>query len=169
MRCALLRMLLTALLVLTSMRLAEAEPSPPPQLQEEVWGLPFELPTLAYVVHPAGNGPFPLVVMNHGVSLDAKQRSFFPLVEFRDAAFWFARQGYMVVAPVGPGYGGGGFDVPERGQITEAFPWNEAPRYMVRDHDRIYGTVVTCRCAPWASGTSLLHGPHPGRTALLNG
>ena len=30
-------------------------------------------------------------------------------------------------------------------QITEAFPWNEAPRYMVRDHDRIYGTVVTCR------------------------
>ena len=121
MRCALLRMLLTAFLVLTSMRLAEAEPSLPPQLQEEVWGLPFELPTLAYVVHPAGNGPFPLVVMNHGVSLDAKQRSFFPLVEFRDAAFWFARQGYMVVAPVGPGYGGGGFDVPERGLFGPFF------------------------------------------------
>src|SRR5712664_1634542 len=28
-------------------------------------------------------------------------------------------------------------------QITEAFPWNEAPRYMIRDRDRIYGTVVT--------------------------
>ncbi len=53
--------------------------------------------------------------MNHGVSLNAKERSFFPLVEFRDTAFWFARQGYLVVAPVGPGYGGGGFDVPERG------------------------------------------------------
>src|SRR5215831_12034750 len=121
MRCALLRMLLTALLVLTSMRLAEAEPSPPPQLQEEVWGLPFELPTLAYVVHRVGSGPFPLVVMNHGVSLNAKERSFFPLVEFRDAAFWFARQGYMVVAPVGPGYGGGGFDVPERGLFGPFF------------------------------------------------
>src|SRR5947209_3757891 len=24
-------------------------------------------------------------------------------------------------------------------QITEAFPWNEAPRYMIRDRDRIYG------------------------------
>ena len=80
-------------------------------MQEEVWGLPVELPTFAYVVHTVGNGPFPLVVMNHGVSLDAKQRSFFPLVEFRGAAFWFARQGYMVVAPVAPGYGGGGFDV----------------------------------------------------------
>jgi hypothetical protein len=100
MRSALLRTWLTALLVLTGMPLVAAEPSSPPQLQEEVWGLPFELPTLAYVVHRVGSGPFPLVVMNHGVSLNAKERSFFPLVEFRDAAFWFARQGYMVVAPV---------------------------------------------------------------------
>ena len=50
-------------------------------------------------------------------------------------------------------------------QITEAFPWNEAPRYMVRDHDRIYGTVVACRlramgirdkpiapASPWQNG-----------------
>jgi transposase InsO family protein len=30
-------------------------------------------------------------------------------------------------------------------QITEAFPWNEAPRYMIRDRDRIYGSVVRRR------------------------
>ena len=30
-------------------------------------------------------------------------------------------------------------------QITEAFPWDMAPRYMIRDRDRIYGTVVTRR------------------------
>ena len=30
-------------------------------------------------------------------------------------------------------------------QITEAFPWNEAPRYMIRDQDCIYGAVVTRR------------------------
>jgi transposase InsO family protein len=30
-------------------------------------------------------------------------------------------------------------------QIAEAFPWNEAPRYMIRDPDRIYGAVVTRR------------------------
>ena len=29
-------------------------------------------------------------------------------------------------------------------QITEAFPWN-APRYMIRDRDCIYGAVVTRR------------------------
>ena len=30
-------------------------------------------------------------------------------------------------------------------QLTEAFPWNEAPRYLLRDRDRIYGTIVTRR------------------------
>ena len=27
----------------------------------------------------------------------------------------------------------------------EAFPWNDTPRYLIRDRDRIYGTVVTRR------------------------
>jgi len=30
-------------------------------------------------------------------------------------------------------------------QITEAFPWNVAPRYMIRDQDAIYGPAVTRR------------------------
>ena len=30
-------------------------------------------------------------------------------------------------------------------QITEAFPWNEAPRYIIWDRDYIYGAVVTGR------------------------
>jgi len=30
-------------------------------------------------------------------------------------------------------------------QITEAFPWNEAPRYLIRDRDGVYGTLVTRR------------------------
>jgi len=50
-------------------------------------------------------------------------------------------------------------------QITEAFPWNEAPRYLIRDRDRIYGTVVSRRmramgirdkptapASPWQNG-----------------
>jgi transposase InsO family protein len=30
-------------------------------------------------------------------------------------------------------------------QITEAFPWNEAPRYLARDRDQIYGSVIKRR------------------------
>jgi hypothetical protein len=55
-------------------------------IQEEVWAIPVILPTIAYVVRPVGKGPFPLVVMNHGVSMNQRERGFFPLVEFRDAA-----------------------------------------------------------------------------------
>jgi dienelactone hydrolase len=84
-------------------------------MQEEVWAIPVTLPTIAYGVRPVGAGPFPLVVMNHGVSLNPRERGFFPLVEFRDAAMWFARRGYMVVAPSGSGYGAAALDEPERG------------------------------------------------------
>src|SRR5437879_1572333 len=50
-------------------------------------------------------------------------------------------------------------------QITEAFPWDGAPAYMIRDRDRIYGAVVTRRlramgirdkptapASPWQNG-----------------
>src|ERR1700752_3906174 len=52
-------------------------------------------------------------------------------------------------------------------QITEAFPWDEAPRYLIRDSDRIYGAVVTRRlramgirdkptapASPWQNGVA---------------
>ena len=85
------------------------------RIQEEIWALPLPLPMFAYVVRPVGDGPFPLVIMNHGVALGVTERSFFPLVEFRDAAKWFARRGSLVVAPVGTGYGASAIDIPERG------------------------------------------------------
>jgi len=50
-------------------------------------------------------------------------------------------------------------------QITEAFPWDGAPRYMIRGRDRIYGAIVTRRlramgirdkpiapASPWQNG-----------------
>ena len=86
-----------------------------PQLREEIWAIPSAVPMLAYVIRPTGEGPFPLLVINHGVSLDPKERSYFPVIEFRDAAIWFARQGYVVVAPVRPGYGATAIEIPERG------------------------------------------------------
>ena len=50
-------------------------------------------------------------------------------------------------------------------QITEAFPWDEAPRYLIRDQDGVYGAAVMCRlramgirdkpiapASPWQNG-----------------
>ena len=52
-------------------------------------------------------------------------------------------------------------------QITEAFPWDEAPRYLIRDRDRIFGAIVTRRlramcirdkptasASPWQNGVA---------------
>src|SRR5436309_11358436 len=113
-----LRSLVAALLLLfatliTPSRAEDQAASRP--IQEEIWALPLPLPMFAYVVRPVGAGPFPLAIMNHGVSLKPRDRSFFPLVEFRDAAQWFAKRGYLVVAPVGTGYGAAAIDIPERG------------------------------------------------------
>src|SRR5712664_124762 len=54
-------------------------------------------------------------------------------------------------------------------QMTEAFPWDDAPKYLIRD--RIASMVPSSHadCAPWASGTSLPHQPRLGRMALPNG
>ena len=40
-------------------------------------------------------------------------------------------------------------------QITEAFPWNEAPRYLIRDLDSIYGAIVTRRVRAISAHTGL--------------
>jgi dienelactone hydrolase len=119
MRHRLLKLLIVVAAVARA-SLAAAADDPPP-LQEEMWALPLPAPTIAYVVRPVGTGPFPLAIMNHGVALDPIQRSFFPPVEFRDAAMWFARRGYMVVAPAGPGYGAAALDIPEAGLFTMFF------------------------------------------------
>ena len=74
---------------------------------------------LAYLVRPVGDGPFPLVVMNHGISLDDNQRAMFPMVEYRDAAFWFARRGYVVISPIR--YGASGLDDKDQGLYGAVF------------------------------------------------
>ncbi len=36
-------------------------------------------------------------------------------------------------------------------QRTEAFPWDSAPRYVIRDRDSAYGALVRARIRPWRS------------------
>ena len=89
------------------------------RIQEEIWALPFPLPLLAYLIRPVGEGPFPLVIMNHGISLDAGQRTMFPTIEYRDAAYWFARRGYVVISPIR--YGATSLDDKDNGLYGAVF------------------------------------------------
>jgi hypothetical protein len=40
-------------------------------------------------------------------------------------------------------------------QITEAFPWNSAPKYLIRDNDRAFGIAMIGRSAIFPSALSL--------------
>jgi dienelactone hydrolase len=57
-----------------------------------------------HLFHPAGEGPFPLVVINHGTpvsSADARSQK----LGFTAASTWFAQQGYLVLVAQRPGFG----------------------------------------------------------------
>jgi dienelactone hydrolase len=97
------------------------EQTQPAQVREDLWAIPSIVPMLAYVIRPPGDGPNPLVVMNHGVALDPTERSYFPLIEFRQAALWFAQHGYVVAAPIRSGYGITGIEIAERGIFNVFF------------------------------------------------
>jgi dienelactone hydrolase len=91
----------------------------PAAVKEEIWALPFPLPMFGFVVRPAGDGPFPLVIMNHGISLGVQERSMFPAIEYLAAARWFASQGYVVMSPVR--YGATALDDKDQGLYGSVF------------------------------------------------
>ncbi len=53
-------------------------------------------------------------------------------------------------------------------QLTEAFPWNEAPHYLIRDRDQIYGAIVTRRIRAMGIRDKPIAPARPGRMALPN-
>ena len=54
-------------------------------------------------------------------------------------------------------------------QLTEAFPWNEAPHYLIRDRDCAYGAVVTSRLRAMGIRDKPTAPASPSRMALPNG
>jgi dienelactone hydrolase len=57
------------------------------------------------LVRPAGPGPFPLVVINHGTTQNAERRRLLKAPDFDAMAQWFARRGFAVAVPQRPGHG----------------------------------------------------------------
>ena len=55
------------------------------------------------------------------------------------------------------------------GQVTEAFPWSEAPRHLIRDRDRAFGSAYTRRIHAMGIRDHPLRRARPGRTAMSSG
>src|SRR5438067_4004250 len=67
----------------------------------------------ATVLRPDAQGPFGAVVLNHGVSASARERSRESSDLLINAAAVFARRGYVVVMPLRRGFGATGGDMAE--------------------------------------------------------
>jgi len=113
-----LPVLLKALLILCAASAAQAMPGPLTQSVTER-RIPMKLEAPGSVAHtelfateyrPAGSGPFPLVLINHGMPRNATER-LDVTGRYREQSLEFVRRGFVVINPVRRGYGktGGAF------------------------------------------------------------
>lgn len=118
MRTSGLAALIAALLLLGGANASDGpQNAPGPQGPEEgperhqVWLLPLpgeRLLMRAAVLRPPGDGPFPLVVINHGSNQSSFLRGTLTPSDYRIVAQWFLGRGFVVVLPVRPGHGATG-------------------------------------------------------------
>jgi dienelactone hydrolase len=151
--------------------------------RRQLWLVPSQdpaVPMQTTVFRPPGDGPFPLVLMNHGTTQDGVQRLYFPLLEFNDTALWFAKHGFAVAAPQRPGHGDtGGPYLEDVGQCQDpdfrsaglavAAADIEALSYMTtQSFIRSDGIVVVGQSAGGFGSMALASLNPPGVRAIIN-
>ena len=77
-------------------------------LRQQLWLVPSQdsgTPMRTAVFRPAGPGPFPLVIVNHGSIQNAQTRANLVQPVFLAASEFFVQRGYAVAVPQRPGHG----------------------------------------------------------------
>lgn len=88
----------------------QAGPQGPEQgaYRQQLWLVPSQDTSVLMrttVFRPKGEGPFPLVVINHGSVQNAEERKKFVQPVYASGAEFFVQRGYAVVVPQRPGHG----------------------------------------------------------------
>jgi len=76
--------------------------------RRQAWLIPSPQPGIlmrATLFRPAGTGPFPLAIINHGSVEDPDQRALARLPQFPELTAWLVGRGYAVLVPERPGHG----------------------------------------------------------------
>lgn len=146
---------------------AKAAPAPAPELSEELREFVERWPvTVAtrngtrhaaqiIVTHfrPAGDGPFPLAVLNHGRGPPAERAK---MGRFRFVAWvkYWVRRGFAVAVPTRVGYGETGQSLdPESSGRCQAADYRPAVTAMV---DQIAATVAAAAAKPWVDASRVV-------------
>lgn len=96
------------------------------ELRRQEWLIPAPAKGVlmqAVLFRPEGDGPFPLAIVNHGSSEDARDRKRQKLAEFPYLSAWLVARGYAVLLPQRPGHGATG------GTYLEGQGWCGSPDY----------------------------------------
>ncbi|MEA3195862.1 MAG: hypothetical protein QOD26_4195 [Betaproteobacteria bacterium] len=126
-----------------------------PRLVEEQVRIPsaagYEIATT--ILRPEGNGPFGVVVLNHGVSASARERARESSELLLGAASVFARRGYVVVMPLRRGFGATG------GSMAEDPGSCANPDYVKAEHaaaDDVMTAYAYARGLPYVDGSRMV-------------
>lgn len=105
---------------------------------------------------PDGNGPFPVVVINHGRTAEREKRGEVARFRFTGIARYFIRRGFAVLVPTRLGYGDAGLDPdPEFGGDCNTRNNQPGMAAFVQETEAVLGFAKTL---PWAD---------PGRVVLF--
>jgi dienelactone hydrolase len=95
-----------------------------PVTVSDIYNKPYNTDIALTIFKPNGDGPFPLVVINHGRGFDAAARAKLVRARYESAARFFVRKGFAVAVPTRLGNG----DNPGAGD-PESMPSCSNPRY----------------------------------------
>jgi dienelactone hydrolase len=163
--------------------------APGPQGPEEgawrrqLWLIPLPGERLlmhAVLLRPAGPGPFPLAVINHGSSQSSMLRAEFTPSLYEHVSRWFLERGFAVILPVRPGHGetGGPFfedqgrcEDPDyiKAGIAAADSIHAAIDYLIaQPFIRKSGVIVAGQSAGGWGGLALASRNPPAVRAIIN-
>jgi dienelactone hydrolase len=105
------------------------------------------------VYRPNGEGPFPLVIVNHGSTQESARRAKYADPGFAIAARWFVDRGYAVALPQRPGHGEtGGPYLEEQDGCDNA----DFHRAGLATADSIEAAIAYLRSQPFVRGEGIV-------------
>jgi dienelactone hydrolase len=107
----------------------------------------------ATLYRPAGDGPFPLAVVNHGSDQDGPARARMAMPQFDTITNWMLARGYAVLLPQRPGHGQTG------GSYLEDQGICEAPNYIgagERTADSIEAAITFMTTQPFIKAKGVI-------------
>ena len=144
-------------------------PKEPPKLAKDLHETIVELPVTVRLVSgkqltgqivltyykPAGDGPFPIAIVNHGRSGKKEERAATPRFRETLLARYFVRRGFAVFVPTRLGYGDSGIEMDPDAPLGQCSDPDYRPGLKVMLAQTI-ATANFAKSLPWADGRRLI-------------